>query len=83
MSEPPECTICQKTLNPRTMTQVGLDYHTGLYTLREDLATQGWFDIGKDCLKTLRRKGELLENDAARMARREHKILEDQQGVRA
>ncbi len=45
------CVICQRKLNPETMEQVGLNCSTGQYTLKEDLATQGWFSIGKDCLK--------------------------------
>ena len=54
MDEEHTCVICKRKLNPKTMCGIGINAETGLYTSREDLATQGFFDIGKDCLSGIR-----------------------------
>ena len=53
MSEEIFCIKCKRKLNPKTSIQIGINAETGKYTTRENLATQGFFDIGKDCLNSI------------------------------
>jgi len=62
MNKKPFCIICHRKLNPKTMKEVGYSQEKGQYTLVKELATQGWFDIGADCLNTLKKQGKLLED---------------------
>lgn len=43
------CIICEKKLNPKTMKCIGMCQETGEWTLNEEKATQGYFDIGAGC----------------------------------
>ena len=46
------CVICGRALKGK-LSWIGINMETGKYTYDENLATQGWFLIGKDCEKKL------------------------------
>lgn len=47
------CVICGKEIKSKKPSWIGINMETGKYTYDENLATQGWFHIGKDCEKKL------------------------------
>ncbi len=54
-----ECVVCHKRLKGK-FSWIGFNTDTASYTYDEKLATQGWFPIGKDCEKTLIKRGDIL-----------------------
>ena len=56
-----QCFVCDQKLSAGSGGWVGINIETTKYTLDDELATQGWFRIGSDCLRTLKNSGKLLE----------------------
>lgn len=52
------CIMCKQPLHPARREQIGICQETGEYTLDEEKATQGWFDVGRGCLDTWKKNQE-------------------------